>query len=106
MATNRRAFLKRAAVLAAGASGAMAGRSNWAGRPLRPAAMLRRMIAAKNTVGYASTGSVPDTLELADRGRLAVNGVLGSLDPAMDYEAHFLNFFDVHPAYMPIGPRW
>ncbi len=54
----------------------------------------------ESTVGKIPTERVPDTLELADRGRLAINGILGSLDPAMDYEAHFLNFFDVHPAYM------
>lgn len=43
---------------------------------------------------------VPDTLELADHGGLAINGLLGSLDPAADCECVFLNILDVHPAYM------
>jgi len=43
---------------------------------------------------------VPDTLDLAEHGRLAVNGMLGSTDPAVDYENYFHTFFDVHPAYM------
>jgi len=42
----------------------------------------------------------PDTLDLAEHGRLAINGLLGSLDPALDYECVFLSLFDVHPAYM------
>lgn len=42
----------------------------------------------------------PDTLDLADYGRLAINGVLGSCDPDRGYENYFLTFFDVHPAYM------
>jgi len=45
-------------------------------------------------------GQVPDTLDLADHGRLAINGMLGSLDPAVDYECTFLSILDVHPAYM------
>ena len=48
----------------------------------------------------ASDGRVPDTLDLAEHGRLALGGMLGSLDPAIDYECYFLTFFDVHPAYM------
>jgi len=46
------------------------------------------------------TKNVPDTLDLADHGRMAINGMLGSLDPALDYECVFLNILDVHPAYM------
>ncbi|MFH1568094.1 MAG: hypothetical protein ABIL09_08860 [Gemmatimonadota bacterium] len=45
-------------------------------------------------------GQVPATLDLADHGRMALNGLLGSLDPAADYECTFLNILDVHPAYM------
>jgi len=44
--------------------------------------------------------TVPDTLDLADHGRMAINGMLGSLDPQLDYECTFLNILDVHPAYM------
>jgi hypothetical protein len=43
---------------------------------------------------------VPDTLELADNGALGINGILGSLNPKMDFESVFLNILDVHPAYM------
>ena len=43
---------------------------------------------------------VPDTLDLAEHGRLAINGVLGSTDPERGFEPYFLTFFDVHPAYM------
>ncbi|NLG29456.1 MAG: hypothetical protein GX557_16220, partial [Chloroflexi bacterium] len=42
---------------------------------------------------------VPATLDLTDNARLAINGLLGSLDPERDYEPYFLTFFDVHPAY-------
>ncbi|MEW6753318.1 MAG: hypothetical protein AB1505_20405 [Candidatus Latescibacterota bacterium] len=45
-------------------------------------------------------GLVPATLDLADHGRLALNGLLGSLDPQADHECAFLNILDVHPAYM------
>ena len=47
-----------------------------------------------------TAGRVPDTLDLAEHGRLALNGLLGTLDPALDYEAYFLTFFEVHPPYM------
>jgi len=43
---------------------------------------------------------IPDTLDLAERGRLAINGMLGSLDPDCDFEPYFLTYFDVHPAFM------
>ena len=43
---------------------------------------------------------VPDTLDLAERGAMAINGMLGSLNPQLDYECAFLNILDVHPAYM------
>jgi hypothetical protein len=42
----------------------------------------------------------PDTLDLVQHARLAINGVLGSCDPDRAYENYFLTFFDVHPAYM------
>jgi hypothetical protein len=48
----------------------------------------------------ASQAMVPDTLDLAEHGRLAINGVLGSLNPDLDYECVFLNILDTHPAYM------
>jgi hypothetical protein len=44
--------------------------------------------------------TVPDTLDLAEHGRLAINGILGSMNPALDYECVFLTILDTHPAYM------
>ncbi|MHC4713518.1 MAG: hypothetical protein ACYTAN_09665 [Planctomycetota bacterium] len=44
--------------------------------------------------------AVPDTLDLAERGRMAINGVLGSLNPERGYECAFLTFFDANPPYM------
>ena len=43
---------------------------------------------------------VPDTLDLAEHGALAINGVLGTTNPDLKFECYFLSFFDVHPAYM------
>jgi hypothetical protein len=37
---------------------------------------------------------------MAEHGRMGLNGLLGSLDPAVDYESFFINILDVHPAYM------
>jgi hypothetical protein len=48
----------------------------------------------------ARTTLIPDTLDLVDHGRMAINGILGSCDPDRAYENYFLTFFDVHPAYM------
>ncbi len=36
---------------------------------------------------------VPDTLDLATASRLAIDGLLGSLDPEADCEPYFLAFF-------------
>ncbi len=55
---------------------------------------------SENNSGAATTGRVPDTLDLAEHGCLALNGMLGSLNPRLDYECTFLNILDVHPAYM------
>ena len=53
-----------------------------------------------NPAGNQPTSLIPDTLDLADHGRMAINGILGSLNPALDYECTFLTILDVHPAYM------
>ena len=45
-------------------------------------------------------GKVPDTLDLADFGRLAINGLLGTTNPERKFTPYFLTYFDVHPAYM------
>ena len=81
---SRRQFLKKSAVAGTAmlgvASGGFPGNS---AAPPKPGAE-----------------EVPDTLDLAERGRISINGVLGSVDPAVGYEPYFLTFFDVHPAYM------
>ncbi len=43
--------------------------------------------------------TVPDTLDLADKAELALNGLLGTLDPDLGYENYFNAWLDVHPAY-------
>jgi len=43
---------------------------------------------------------VPDTLDLAWHGSLAINGILGPLNPELAYERYALAYFSVHPAYM------
>ena len=47
-----------------------------------------------------NAAEVPATVELAEHGRMAINGILGLLDLKIDYESVFLNILDVHPAYM------
>ena len=93
---TRRSVLKQAAIVAASTalSGVPLPKS-----PIRgaePGSLSRSGTA----VTPSSSQQVPDTLDLAEHGRLALNGMLGSLDPALDYECFFLNLFDVHPAYM------
>lgn len=43
---------------------------------------------------------VPASLDLVERAKLGINGLMGSLDPAIDYEPYFLTFFASRPAYM------
>lgn len=50
--------------------------------------------------GARFTDTVPDTLDLAERGRLAINGILGSLNGDLDFECAFLTIFDANPPYM------
>jgi hypothetical protein len=47
---------------------------------------------------YAAT--VPDTLELAARAELALNGLAGTLDPENDYEIYLKGSFNVNPPIM------
>jgi hypothetical protein len=44
--------------------------------------------------------AIPDTLDLADRARLGVNGLLGSMDPEADFDPYFLAFLLADPPYM------
>ena len=50
--------------------------------------------------GLAGKEVGPDTLDLATHAELAINGVLGCLDPKRDYEAAFLTILDTNPPYM------
>lgn len=43
---------------------------------------------------------VPATLDLVDRAVLGLNGLMGTLDPAVDFEPYFLSFVNVRPAYL------
>jgi len=96
---GRRLFLKQAALLAAGAAGVPAIRPGKTDPPAGSGSSAA-VFPGKSTPGDLPPNRVPDTLELAEHGRLALGGMLGSLDPAIDYEAAFLSLFDVHPAYM------
>lgn len=44
--------------------------------------------------------TVPASLDLVERAELGINGLLGSVDPDIDYEPFFLTFFAARPAYM------
>jgi hypothetical protein len=84
--TTRREFFKKAGMIGAGM--ATVGRAAGHAAPADVA----------KSPGPGKEG--PDTLDLAEHGRLALGGILGSLNPALDYECAFLSLFDVHPAYM------
>ena len=44
--------------------------------------------------------TVPDTLDLAERARLAVRGLTNFVDPAEHYEQYQVAFFNINPPYM------
>ena len=50
--------------------------------------------------GERYRATIPDTLDLADRTELALNGLGGSLDPELDYEMYFWIRYAAQPAYM------
>src|SRR5262245_55612479 len=52
------------------------------------------------THGRSKPRPIPDTLDLAERARLGVNGLLGSLDAGAEYDPYFLAFFMADPPYM------
>jgi hypothetical protein len=56
--------------------------------------------ARRDGAETAGPRQTPATLDLVEHARLAINGVLGSLNPERGYENYFLTFFDVRPAYM------
>ena len=43
---------------------------------------------------------VPASLDLVDRAELGLNGLLGTVDPEVDYECYFLSFMASRPQYM------
>ena len=79
---SRRQFLKKSALMTTAGLGVISYGSVSSAEPLPSAA------------------EVPDTLDMAERGERALNGVLGSVDPDIGFEPYFLTFLDVHPAYM------
>ena len=50
--------------------------------------------------GKRYSASVPDTLDLAERARLAVNGLTGPTDPNADYELYWTLLLGNNPPYM------
>ena len=45
------------------------------------------------------TINIPDNLDLADRARLGLHGLIGTCDPELDYEPYFLTYYSARPAY-------
>jgi len=43
--------------------------------------------------------TVPDNLDLAWHAKLALNGLMGTVDPKVHYEPYFLTYFHARPAY-------
>lgn len=50
--------------------------------------------------GVRYEAQVPDTLDLAERARVAINGLTGVLDPAGIHEMYFIVGFACHPPFM------
>lgn len=62
----------------------------------------KRPLDYKNSVyaGKRYMAVVPDTLDLAERAELAINGIGGTIDPAMHYTQFFLVRYASKPPYM------
>ncbi len=43
--------------------------------------------------------SVPDSLDLVERAKLGLNGLLRTLDPECDFEPYCFTFYGAHPEY-------
>ncbi|MCL2832952.1 MAG: glycoside hydrolase family 127 protein [Treponema sp.] len=43
--------------------------------------------------------TVPDNLDLAWHAKLAINGLMGTIDPKVYYEPYFLTYYQARPAY-------
>ena len=55
---------------------------------------------APNITGKRYEATIPDTLDLADRAKLALNGLGGVLDPERDHLMHFFVRYNTQPPYM------
>ena len=55
---------------------------------------------APNITGRRYEATIPDTLDLADRAKLALNGLGGVLDPERDHLMHFFVRYNTQPPYM------
>ena len=53
--------------------------------------------------GQRYQAEVPDTLDLADRAALALNGIGGTIDPDGDYQMYFELYCNTNPPYMLHG---
>lgn len=107
----RREFLKATAAAAAVAGNVVTGRS-WAAsfRPGSPEPKRSSKIKYINPEvpklklplyeGTRYEAQVPDTLDLAERAALAVNGLTGPTNPDADYELYWLASFGNNPPYM------
>jgi len=63
-------------------------------------------------VGTYYDANVPETLDLAERAKLSVQGLTGFLDPNNNYSTYCHSYFNANPAYMTrhwgggISPNW
>jgi hypothetical protein len=80
---NRREFLNTVAVAVAGAATAEAARTGGTPRPPE-----------------GSPGEVPDTLDLADRGRIALSALTQVVDPHRKYQPYHQAVFYTNPPFM------
>ena len=55
---------------------------------------------APKVPGQRYPAEVPDTLDLADRAALAINGIAGAIDPDLDHQMWFLVHYARNPATM------
>ncbi len=97
---SRRGFITRALPGAAGSYLLLKTSRNQQARAAEALVADAPVVPAGHT--YAAT--VPDTLDLAERARLALNCLTGALDPAdrggVQYEIYFLVRFAANPAFM------
>lgn len=112
---KRREFLTRAV-----AAGSLLPGANWEwadaeGTPVLPERDIKADVDLFSQSELKPEGSyyqaeVPDTLDLAERGRLAVRGLINFADPERLYEPYQIGRFNSQPAYMShygaVGCEW